>query len=174
VSTYVSLLRGINVGGRAKVAMADLRELYAGLGFSDVTTYIQSGNVIFTSGLPARDIPARIEKGIQERLAMTVRVMVRTPKELAKIVDANPFPEVDVSRLYVAFLTEAPKAAGVDRLSAFDAGREEFRVAGRQIYLHFPDGAGRARLPVERAVGVATTVRNWRTVNKLIELSAAL
>ena len=85
--------------------------------------------------------------------------------------DANPFPEVDVSRLYVAFLAETPTAAGVERLGAFDAGREEFKVAGKQIYLHYPDGAGRARLPVERGVGVAATVRNWRTVNKLIELS---
>jgi uncharacterized protein (DUF1697 family) len=171
VSTYVSLLRGINVGGRAKVAMADLREIYVDLGLADVTTYIQSGNVVFTSDLRARDLTARIEAGIEKSLSMTVRVMVRTAKELNRIVDANPFPDVDVSRLYVAFLSETPTAAGVERLAAFDAGRDEFKVAGKQIYLHYPDGAGRARLPVERASGVAATVRNWRTVNKLIELS---
>lgn len=171
MSTYVSLLRGINVGGRAKVAMADLRDIYAELGLADVTTYIQSGNVVFTSDLRARDLPARIEAGIEKHLSMTVTVIVRTPKELKRIVDANPFPDVDVSRLYVAFLAETPTAAGVERLAAFDAGGEEFKVAGKQIYLHYPDGAGRARLPVERGIGVAATVRNWRTVNKLIELS---
>ena len=171
---YVALLRGINLGARNKIGMADLRALVAGLGAEDVETYVQSGNVVFTS-VPSEDtFASRLEEGIRREHGHAVAVLVRTGAELARLVAANPFLEAgkDPASLHVTFLTEA---AGRTRLEAPDHGDDEFRVVGREIYLHCPNGYGRSKLSnafFEKKLGVIATTRNWRTVTTLAELAS--
>lgn len=166
--TWIALLRGVNVGGRAKVPMADLRALFEQLGFADVRTYIQSGNVLF-EGKPEREA---IERAVRERFGVPAAVLLRTGEQLERVVAGHPFG-ADTSRTNVAFLAERPPAAAVRALAAVDSGDERVDVAGDHVYLHYPDGYGRARLTgalVERHLGPAT-VRNWRTVTTLAELA---
>jgi uncharacterized protein (DUF1697 family) len=175
--TYVALLRGINVGGHKKVSMTDLRGVLRSLGYTDISTYLQSGNALFSS---ARQEPEQlsleIERGIAGQLRLEVRVMIRTPEELAAVVDANPFREAtaDPTRLHVSFLSAQPD---VERLAAIDARQfepERFHVGDRAIYLWYPSGAGQARLTnaiLERRLGVSATARNWNTVTKLLDLA---
>ncbi len=178
MSSYVCLLRGVNLGSRNKVDMKALRELFAGLGYEDVQTYIQSGNVVFTksgSASPAR-LAAAIEKGIAEELGLEVRVLVRTAKEMAEIVEGNPFlaARADPSHLHVTFLAERRDG---DRLAKVDPDAfapDQFRVQGREVYLHCPGGYGRSKLNNafwERQAGVAATTRNWKTVTTLLQLA---
>lgn len=177
--TYVALLRGINLGARNKVAMADLRELVAELGGKDVATYVQSGNVVFKS--PARG-PAALSRALEERidaeLGLRVTVLVRTPAQLAKLVAGNPFAtdRRDPITLHVTFLAETPKRAQVRELAARDFAPDELRVSGQAVYLHCPNGYGRSKLSnayFEKQLGVAATTRNWKTVTKLAELAQA-
>ena len=176
--TYVALLRGINVGGRTKIAMADLRRLFAELGAADVTTYVQSGNVVFKSGAAAAGLAQSIERRIADELGLRVTVVVRTPAEVAKVVAGNPFAErgADPKQLHVVFLAEKPPAARVRALDATRGAPDEFRVVGREIYLHYPNGSGRSKITnawFEKELRVAGTARNWRTVTKLAELAGA-
>ena len=170
--TYVALLRGINLGARNKIAMADLRELFAALGCEDVSTYVQSGNVVFRS--PVRSA-AKLQGGIEERiradLGLQIRVLVRTSDELAAVAEGNPF---DPATAHVTFLAEKPAAAGVRDLDPDRSPPDEFRVAGREVYLHCPNGYGRSKLTnayFEKQLGVAATTRNWRTVTELARLA---
>ena len=176
--TYVALLRGINVGGRTKIAMADLRELFAKLGAEDVTTYVQSGNVVFRSREGATKLTPTIERGIAGELGLTVTVVVRTKAQLAKVVAGNPFAGRGAAptQVFVAFLAETPARARVRELDPARSEPDEFRVAGREIYLHYPNGYGKSKLTnawLEKQLGVASTMRNWRTVTKLAELAGA-
>jgi uncharacterized protein (DUF1697 family) len=172
----VALLRGINVGGKKKVAMADLRALVEGLGHTDVRTYINSGNVVFASGTPgaARDeLETAIEQAIEAELGLDVAVIVRTHEELAAAVDANPFPDAVPPRLLLSFLREAPAADGYAAAEAVESGADEFRVDGTTVYLHCPDGIGRSKLAeaLSKPKGPVGTARNLATVRKLVELS---
>jgi uncharacterized protein (DUF1697 family) len=171
---YVVLLRGINVGGKAKVPMAALRDTCAAAGCEDVVTYIQSGNVVLKSELSADNLRAALEEAITKEFGFSPAVMIRTAKELAAVVDRNPFTGADEKTLHVGFLHAAPNAATKKCLAGIDCAPEELTVAGREVYLHLPNGMGRAALPVqmERCLRPAPiTVRNWRTVTKLVELS---
>jgi uncharacterized protein (DUF1697 family) len=174
---YVALLRGINVGGKAKVAMADLRSLCEGLGHEGVTTYIQSGNVVFTaSERSAAKVADALAKAIESELGLDVTVVVRTPKQLESIVAKNPFADrVDeVKTMAVGFLADKPAAAAVKKLDPDRSPPDEFEVAGDNIYLLYPNGLGRSKLSndyLERQLGTRATVRNWNTVNKLLELA---
>ena len=175
--TYVALLRGINVGGRTKIAMADLRTLFAALGAEDVTTYVQSGKVDLKTGAPAAGLAPSIERRIADDLALRVTVVIRTAAQLAKIVSANPFADhgAEPTKLHVVFLAEKPAAARVRALDATRGEPDEFRVVGREIYLHYPSGSGRSKITnawFEKELGVAGTARNWRTVTTLAELAA--
>ena len=172
---YVALLRGINVGGKAKIPMAALRDTCAAAGCEDVVSYIQSGNVVLKSKLSAEKLRAALEAAIAEEFGFNPAVMIRTAKELASVVDRNPYAEADEKTVHVGFLHGAPNAATRKCLGAIDCAPEELTVAGRDVYLHLPNGMGRAALPVqmERCLRPAPiTVRNWRTVIKLVELSA--
>ncbi|HEV7861642.1 MAG TPA: DUF1697 domain-containing protein [Acidimicrobiia bacterium] len=172
---YVALLRGINVGGKAKVAMAALRDTCVSVGCGDVVTYIQSGNVVLRSTLTADQLRAALEAAIADQLGVSPAVMIRTAKELAAVVAGNPYSEADEKNLHVGFLHAAPDAATKKCLAAIDCDPEHVRAVGRELYLHLPNGMGRAALPVrmERCLRpTPVTVRNWRTVSKLIELSA--
>jgi len=177
--TYVALLRGVNLGARNKVSMADLRALFADLGHEDVATYVQSGNIIFKSQITdAAKLAGEIERRIDRDLGLTITVLLRTKAQLAKVASGNPFAgsESEPTKLHVTFLADAPGRARVRELEAAQSGPDEFRVVGKEIYLHTPQGYGRTKFSggyFEKQLGVAATTRNWRTVTKLVELAAA-
>jgi uncharacterized protein (DUF1697 family) len=171
VSRYIALLRGINVGGRTTVPMAALRETCESVGCAGVTTYIQSGNVVLESTLDPAKLRATLEAAIAERFDVAPAVMIRTPAQLAGVLDANPFPDADTGHVHVGFHTEAPDPASVADL---EHPPEQLAVRGTETYFLLPNGMGRAKLPVlyGRRVTIPITVRNWRTVTKLREMSA--
>jgi len=176
MTTYVALLRGINVGGHTKVAMEDLRKLFAALGHGDARTYIQSGNVIFAApGAEPSRLAKAIEKRIAQDLGVRVIVLLRTGDDLAEVLGHNPFSgrESDPTKLLVTFLAEAPGRERVAKLDKPAGEPAEFEVAGREVYLHCPNGYGRTKLNnayIEKRLGVPATTRNWRVVTKLAEL----
>ncbi|MGH3740603.1 MAG: DUF1697 domain-containing protein [Micromonosporaceae bacterium] len=176
---HVALLRGINLGAHARVGMADLRQLFADLGHTDVTTYLQSGNVVFAS---SRRAPAPLEAEISERihdqLGLAVGVLVRTADEMADVVAGNPFleSESDLAKLHVTYLGGAPDPEAVESFAAPPGEPARFAIAGREIYLHCPEGYGRTKLNnafIERKLGKTATTRNWRTTAKLHQLATA-
>lgn len=178
MATYVAMLRGINVGGRAKVGMAELRQLFADLGHTDVQTYIQSGNVVFATRTARERVAVDLEQRIGADLGVDVTVVLRTAPDLARIVAKNPFVRrgADPSTLHVTFLAGGAGSGAAGRLDAPDAGPDELIVAGQDVYLHCPNGYGRTKLNntfIERRLGARATTRNWRTVTKLLELASA-
>jgi uncharacterized protein (DUF1697 family) len=176
MARYVALLRGINLGSHNKVAMPALRSLVEGLGYDDVTTYIQSGNVVLTSPASAAKVASAIREAIDKEFGLDVAVVVRTRQQLKKVVDGNPFSKKakDAGHLHVVFFADKPKAADVKALTSADWGHDEVAVKGTEAYLHLPNGYGRAKLNnmlVEKQLGVAATTRNWRTTTKLLDLA---
>jgi uncharacterized protein (DUF1697 family) len=186
MATHVALLRGINLGGKNKVAMADLRALVARLGHHDVSTYIQSGNVLFTAPQDADcGVVARaMAEAISATLGVTAPVVVVTQDELAQIHAANPFPdEPDPRRVHAVVLSEPPGpelAARLDAALAQAVAKGDPTKAvtiGRTLYLHTPAGYGNSdlaaaalRIVSSPKAGVTGTARNWATVTKLLEL----
>ena len=171
---YVALLRGINVGGRTKIAMAALRDTCAAAGCEDVVTYIQSGNVVLQSKLKPDGLRAALEAAIAAEFGVNPAVMIRTGGEIAAVVQGNPHPADAAAHLHVGFLHAAPDAATAKCLAGIDCAPEQVTVVGRHLYLYLPTGMGRADLPVkvDRCLRpTQMTVRNWRTVTKLAELS---
>jgi uncharacterized protein (DUF1697 family) len=174
---YVALLRGVNVGGNT-LKMDRLRAVCAELGLENVTTYVQSGNVVFA----AKKSPAHWAQALERRLAgesrLAVSVMVRTAAEMANIVAANPFLEdsgIDHARLFVTFLDRAPAKLARNALDALPSGPDRFRHTGTEIYLHCPGGYGTTKLTnnaFEKLLAVRATSRNWNTVNKLHAMCA--
>jgi uncharacterized protein (DUF1697 family) len=177
VARYVAMLRGVNVGGKT-IKMAALARLFSDLGYGDVVTYIQSGNVVFTSPSRRADALARaIEARITRDLGIDVRVLLRSRAELERVQHANPLLRAgaDPSKLHVTFLTTKPAAALVRAAGALDFGADEFRVVGREVYVHCPNGYGRTKINntfFEQKLHVVATTRNWNTVNKLLDLAA--
>jgi len=174
--TYVALLRGINLGSHNKVPMAALRTVVEGLGYDDVSTYIQSGNVVLTSTDSAAKVASALQKAIAKEFGIDVAVVVRSRPQLKKIVDGNPFAKKakEAGHLHVVFLAGKPKADKVKALTSAEWGDDEVAVKGTEAYLHLPNGYGRAKLNnmlVEKQLGVAGTARNWRTTTKLLELA---
>jgi uncharacterized protein (DUF1697 family) len=172
---YVALLRGINVGGKTKVPMAALRGVCESAGCEDVATYIQSGNVVLKSKLTADKLRTALEAAIAGEFGFNPAVMIRTAKEMAAVLDRNPYSDADEKSIHVGFLHAAPNAATKKCLAAIDCAPEEVTAVDRDLYLHLPNGMGRAALPVqlERCLRpTPVTVRNWRTVTKLVELSS--
>jgi len=175
--TYVALLRGINVGGKHKLPMRDLKALLEQCGCVDVRTYIQSGNVILSS--PNKD-PAALEKqitaAISKRHGFAPRVYLLTCAELEKAAAANPFPQAaeNPTSLHLFFLDAPPKNPDVESLEALKTGSEAFALKGKVFYLYAPEGIGRSKLAERtgRFLGVdSATARNWRTVTTLLEMS---
>ena len=174
MTTYVALLRGINLGPARRVEMPALRELASGLGYRDVATHLSTGNLILSTDQAADDVRTALEQGIQQAFGLDVDVMVRTAEEMATVVRANPWPDADPSRVTVAFLA-APAPAGVeDRLAARASADEPFLVAGLEVYVLYGRGQANSRLAASIAdvLGVSATVRNLRTTAKLAELTA--
>jgi uncharacterized protein (DUF1697 family) len=170
---YVALLRGVNVAGRGKVKMVDLRQVFDALGYLDVATYIQSGNVIFTSD--GRVAAGAIERAIEADLGMNVTVVLRTSAQLESVVRRNPFTDVDTAKVYVGFMPKRPPAAAVRSLDRERFSPDDVVVDRSELYFHLPNGMGRAKLPdyVARQLKLPTTVRNWNTVTKLVDLVTA-
>jgi uncharacterized protein (DUF1697 family) len=177
----IGLLRGVNVGGRHQIKMEALRALCEGLGLCDAQTYLQSGNVVFRSpGRNGDGIGNRIGHAIAKLSGFRPEVMLRSPGEMADVVARNPFaarPGLEPAKLAVLFLASEPSAAALEKAARIPPAPEEFRIAGREVYIYFPNGMGRPKLSVaalERALGSPGTARNWNTVTKLAELGRTL
>lgn len=170
---YVALLRGVNVGGRTSLQMSALREAFTALGFGEVSTYIQSGNVVFTSDAPVD--ADELGRALTEALDRELTVMVRTAAELQAVIDATPFASAPAAERHVAFLATAPDPSTVDGLDLAPFAPETAEVIGSEVHLHLPNGMGRAKLPtyLGRVLGAAVTYRNWNTVTKLAQLSSS-
>jgi len=176
--TYVAMLRAINLKGHNRIGMADLRALFVDHGCTDVSTYVQSGNVVFKSPKTAAQLVRAIERAISSAFGLDVTALVRSKQELGKVVAGNPFTAraADSAHLHVTFLAAAPAAARVRDLRARAFAPEELAVRGREVYLHCPNGYGRTKLNnafLEKQLRVAGTTRNWRTVTRLADLARA-
>ena len=179
MTTYISILRGINVGGQKKIRMEDLKTLYEGLRFSEVTTYIQSGNVIFRTNLnlPISGLSEIIEKAIEGRYHFLVPVIIRTSDEMRQVLSSNPFVKekgIDMEKLHVTFLQEEPDPVDVDKTQEINFPIDRFRILGKDVYLYCPGGYGNTKLSnafFENKLKVKATTRNWKTVGKLADLS---
>ena len=178
MAVAISLLRGINVGGRNMIKMDGLRELCRSLGLRDPQTYLQSGNVVFrTAGPGNARLAERIAAAIESAFGFRPEVIVRTRPEMEDAVARNPFsarPGIDPARLLVHFLAADPGQLARERLLAVRTDTEELRLEGRELYIYFPDGMGRSKVwpaAVDRALQVPGTGRNWNTVLKLLEMA---
>ena len=186
--THVALLRGINVGGNNKIAMAELRDVVASLGHTGVSTYIQSGNVLFTArdgtAAGASALAADLERAIEQAFGLRLRVVVLSRAELAQVISDNPYlPEPNPKLVHAMFFpAEAGQqvrdsVAAAEQQAASKGSRDEATVVGRTLFLHTPDGYGRSELAVRlaRARGPVAdgTARNWATVTKLLALCDA-
>ena len=171
---WVALLRAVNLGSRNKVPMAELRTLLTEAGYGDVRTYIASGNVLLDGPRKRAAVAAELEELIADAFRVETTAIMRTPDELAAVVDAHPFG-ADTSRSHLVFLADKPAPEAVKRLAAADHGSDEAVLAGKEVFLHYPAGVQGSRLSaarLERLLGVSATHRNWRTVAKLAELAA--
>ena len=175
---YAALLRDINVGGNKKVAMAELRALLTGLGYADVTTYLQSGNAVFSSPeQPAGAVGSAIEAAIAADLGTGVRVVIRTGAEIAAAIERCPLPGApqNPSRFFVVFLSAEPDPALAREIQQQSFGPDQIWVRGSEAFLWCPNGAAETKLTnnlIEKRLGVTATSRNWNTVNKLASLAA--
>ncbi len=174
----ISMLRGINVSGQKRIKMKDLKTLYESIGFSNVITYIQSGNVIFechdTEFIESKN---QIEKAIRQTLNFPVTVMIRTLNEFQNIIQNNPFlrdGNEDIKKLHVTFLSDAPLESSLNDIETVIDKSDEFVIDGREIYILCNKGYGRTKLTnsfFERKLNVSATTRNWKTVYELYTLS---
>lgn len=175
----IALLRGINVGGANKLPMKDLVSVLEALGCSNVKTYIQSGNAVFTSSHEDRgQLEARISDAIESRFGFRPNTMVLSLEQIEKAVERNPFHEAaaDPKTLHLYFLASEAPNPDLDGLAVLRANDERFALDGQVFYLHAPAGIGRSKLAagVERALGVPVTARNWRSVMKILEMAKGL
>jgi uncharacterized protein (DUF1697 family) len=173
MATFVSMLRGVNVAGHKMLKMAELAEAYSSLGFADVRTYLQSGNVIFSASISDESsLVRKIQEGLKTELGLDVTVFIRNPKELGKVVAKNPFQQQKM--IYISFLKAKPDNIPSEKLNSVRGPGEEFRIIDREVFLYLPNGSGRTKLSnnyLEKALGLPATTRNWNTVTALAEMS---
>ncbi|MEK1928814.1 MAG: DUF1697 domain-containing protein [Pararhizobium sp.] len=167
---HIALLRAVNVGGTGKLTMSDLKSLCEKAGFTDVKTYIQSGNVLFRSEHSAGNAARLLDEALGKAMGKAPGVMVRSRSQLEAIAGKNPFPDAKPNYLMVYFLPEKAPEDALDKLVAQDG--EEVQAGGREIYVHYPNGSGRSKLKLP-ALTLATS-RNLNTVRKLAELAAEM
>jgi len=181
MTVIISMLRGVNVGGHNKIKMDALRALYESLKLRDAQTYVQSGNVIFKTD--ERDIARlakRIEDGIARKFGFRPDVILRTAAEMRDVVARNPFAKrrgIEPGKLLVSFLASDPGEEGRERVRQMKCDPEELRVEGREIYIYFPNGAGRSKLPwagLGKMLKTQGTGRNWNSVTKMLEMAEGL
>jgi len=177
MTRHIALLRGINVGGRNAVPMAELRALAEALGWREVRSYIQSGNLLFEAAGKEAALEAALEEGIERRFGLKVPAMVRTASAWAALLESNPFaPEAkaDPAKLMVAISKEKLRQGAAEAIEAKAAPGERVREAGGALWLHYPDGAGRSKLTpamIDKAAGSPVTARNWRTALALRDMA---
>jgi uncharacterized protein (DUF1697 family) len=176
----VSMLRGVNVGGHNLIKMDALCALYESLGLQDPQTYVQSGNVVFRAKERelARLAP-RIGNEIERRFGFRPCVILRTSSDLRDVIDRNPFAarrDLDPSKLLVTFLATDPVPDAREKLIGIKPDPEELRIAGRELYVYFPNGMGRSKLPplLDRILKNSGTARNWNTVTRLLAMAEKL
>jgi uncharacterized protein (DUF1697 family) len=174
---YVALLRGINLGGHKIIKMDQLRASLEGLGFEQVRTYIQSGNIVFKAPkISDKALSTKIGAKIQSDFGHSVAVIVRTADEIKQAIIDNPFlkdRKIDQTKLHVMFLSEHPVQSALDKLETLVLKPEEFRCLGKELYFYLPNGVADSAVmkkPIDRVLAVTTTMRNWKTANKIDEI----
>ena len=178
VPVYVVLLRGINLGSKRRVAMADLRSLLEGLGYDDVRTHLQSGNAVLRAPTrSAATVEKAVSRAIESELGLEVNVIARTAQQMAAVVDADPFREVatEPAKHLVTFLEKQPPASWLDSVDPESFAPEQAAVVGKQLYLWLPNGVQNSRLArnlTDKKLGGSATSRNWNVVTKLAEMAA--
>jgi len=187
MATYIALLRGVNIGGNT-LKMDRLKSLCADLGFDNVRTYVQSGNVLFNCESTALACLKGLEEKLSGQTRLPVTVIIRKPADLKKVLRNNPFPDAvasgapgadskkpgETARLYVAFLASSPDRARMKALEELSFGRNQFQIAGKEIYLRYAEGYGTSKMTnnlFEKVLAIRATTRNWNTVTKLSELA---
>jgi uncharacterized protein (DUF1697 family) len=175
LTTFLALLRGINVGGANKVPMKELRRTFENLGLENVRTYLQSGNVIFESRSTAKRLAAEIEDAISEAFGLKISVVLRTRPELKRVATGNPFltENAKPTSLHVMFLAARASPKAIKTLDPDRSPPDEFEVRGREVYLWFPNGSARSKLTTdyfESKLGTRATARNWNTITKVLAL----
>src|SRR6266516_8046438 len=177
MTAFVSLFRGINVGGHQKIRMDELKDLHVSLGLKDVVTYIQSGNVVFTSdNADPAQLPGQIEDSFAKKFGFRVKVMVRTSAELNDIIANNPFqnqPTKESKWVVVIYLTTHPEKTALEDLQKTYVGPEELYLIGQELYIYYANGIGRSKLSgsfIEKKLKTIGTGRNWNTILQLQKL----
>ena len=175
---FIALLRGINVSGQKKIKMSELKILFEDISFTNVETYIQSGNVLFNCSTNSKKVISdKIERGIADKFDYQVQVIIKTPDELGYVLKNNPFLKSktkDVEKIYFTFLSEVPSQEKIQKLKEVDSSSEEYVLNGTTIYLFFPGGYGKAKMNnnfFEKKLNVFATTRNYKTVKALFEIS---
>lgn len=173
--TYIALLRGINVGGKKKIKMAELRQQLAVLGFENIRTYIQSGNIAFETSLTdTKALAQQIKANIFENYGFEVPTLVVPQSEIYDILKNNPFlnDEIDIKLLHVTMLYDVPSTELAEAID-FESENDKYRIVGKNVYLYFPNGYGRTKLTnnfFEQKLKTSATTRNWKTMKKLATL----
>ena len=182
MQTYISILRGINVSGQKKILMVDLKLLFEKLKFENVTTYIQSGNVVFKSSTELTDLELSkmIEAEIFKKYKFEVPVISRTKKELENVISSNPFlkeKNIRIEKLHVTFLSEKPNNDLVESIGHLNFSPDQFFINEKEVYLYIPESYGETKLSnkfFENKLKVTATTRNWKKVNKLAEITSSV
>ena len=181
MAAYIAMLRGVNVTGHNTIKMEVLRGLCQGLGFRNVETYVQSGNIVFQALLENPEaISKRIGETVLRSFGFDTPVIVRTSKEMRNVIGNNPFLKekgIDSSKLHVTFLSETAQKGSEKKLETLATNPDRFYPASHEIYLYCPGGYGRTRLSnnaIEKALSVEATTRNWKTTNALFEMVSKL
>jgi uncharacterized protein (DUF1697 family) len=181
MTVIISMLRGVNVGGHNKIKMEALRALYESMRLRDAQTYVQSGNVIFrTDERDLARLARRIEDGIERKFGFRSDVILRTAAEMKEVIAKNPFAKrrgIEPGKLLVSFLASDPGEEGREKIRQMKCDPEEMRVEGREIYIYFPNGAGRSKLNwagLGKMLKTPATGRNWNSVTKMLEMAERL
>jgi uncharacterized protein (DUF1697 family) len=177
----ISMLRGVNLGPHNRIKMAALRALYQSLQLEDARTYVQSGNVVFrTKEKTVSQLAKRIQDAIAQQFGFRPTVILRTPDELRNAIAANPFAkrrDLNPAKLLVTFLAREPGTEARAGLLALKPDPEELHLIGRELYIYFPNGAGRSKLPwssLDEKLGTSGTARNWNTVTSMLEIAQSM
>jgi uncharacterized protein (DUF1697 family) len=181
MTRYISILRGINVGGKRKLLMADLKQLYAQLGFKNITTYIQSGNVVFdfNDNLENSQIENTISNAIKNKFDYHVPVIIRNIDEYKLLFNNNPFiidDNFNINQLYITFLKTEPLKENKNDLDIIDFSPTRFKVCGKEIYIFSEERSIDSKLThniIEKKLKVDATTRNWKTTTKLYEIATS-
>lgn len=180
MTTWIALLRGINVGGNRRVSMAELRSALEAIGLAEVRTYIVSGNVVFRSARPdATRLRADIEAAVEARFGFPVAIVLRTAAEMRAVLDGDPFPDgslTDPARRYAIFLSDDPDPARLAAIDRAGVAPDVFAAGDRVVHAWYREGLQASKLAgqlTDRGLGVTATARNWNTVRRLVELAEA-